>query len=272
MNRPLISIITIVYNNERGIEKTISSVINQTYNNIEYIIIDGGSNDQTVPIIKKYNDKIDYWISEPDNGIYNAMNKGIKVAKGEYLNFMNSGDTFTKNTIIEEIMNLKEENDAIIYGNIIKCYKYHTQRSCGITKSKPDIVDFYKNTIHHQSAFIKKELFNKYGLYEEKYKLASDWLFFIIAVGIGKEKVHYCKLDIAYFMMDGSSSIGKNKYTQEKETMKHKLFPEYDYIFKELSEYRSSTILTKLLNIRLKMKGNTLIKTLVHSIKSFFPD
>ena len=94
MNNPLISVVTVSYNAVTTIEKTILSVINQNYSNIEYIVIDGGSIDGTVDIIKKYADKITYWVSEPDKGIYDAMNKGIIVATGEWINFMNTGDTF----------------------------------------------------------------------------------------------------------------------------------------------------------------------------------
>jgi cellulose synthase/poly-beta-1,6-N-acetylglucosamine synthase-like glycosyltransferase len=98
-NKPLISIITVVYNGEKFLEETIKSVINQTYDNVEYIIIDGGSSDGTIDIIKKYEDYIDYWVSEKDNGIYDAMNKGIDLATGIWINFMNAGDLFFDNTI-----------------------------------------------------------------------------------------------------------------------------------------------------------------------------
>lgn len=94
MDNPLISVVTVAYNAVTTIEKTILSVINQTYPNVEYIIIDGGSTDGTVEIIKKYANKLAYWVSEPDNGIYDAMNKGAKVATGEWINFMNCGDSF----------------------------------------------------------------------------------------------------------------------------------------------------------------------------------
>ena len=97
------SIITINLNNSAGLRKTIESVVNQTFQDFEYIIIDGGSTDGSVDIIKEYSSRIDYWVSEPDRGIYNAMNKGIVQAHGDYINFMNSGDCFSKNTILEEI-------------------------------------------------------------------------------------------------------------------------------------------------------------------------
>ena len=92
--KPLISVITVVYNGEKYLEETIQSIINQTYDNVEYIIIDGGSTDGTVDIIKKYEDRIDYWVSEKDKGISDAFNKGVKVAKGDYINFQGDGDGF----------------------------------------------------------------------------------------------------------------------------------------------------------------------------------
>lgn len=108
-----ISVITINYNNHDGLKKTIQSVVSQSYNDIEYIIIDGGSTDGSVDLIKEYNDKIDYWISETDNGCYHAMNKGVKVASGEYVIFMNSGDYFYADDIIEYFVNSNPSEDVL---------------------------------------------------------------------------------------------------------------------------------------------------------------
>ena len=114
MNNPLISVVTVSYNAVTTIEKTILSVINQNYSNIEYIVIDGGSIDGTVDIIKKYADKITYWVSEPDKGIYDAMNKGIIVATGEWINFMNTGDTFYNENVFSEIFELNSYTEDVI--------------------------------------------------------------------------------------------------------------------------------------------------------------
>ena len=114
-----LSIITINYNNAAGLEKTIKSVISQTCKRYEFIIIDGGSKDGSKDIIEKYQDQITYWVSEPDNGIYNAMNKGVKVAKGEYCIFMNSGDIFVDNDVIRDVFNIGFSADIITGGIII---------------------------------------------------------------------------------------------------------------------------------------------------------
>jgi len=120
---PNITIITVSYNAVKTIEDTILSVINQTYPNIEYIIIDGGSTDGTLDIIKKYQDKITYWVSEPDKGIYDAMNKGTLKATGVWLNFMNAGDTFYDHQVLEKVFKDKDwSNTDVIYGDVVYVY------------------------------------------------------------------------------------------------------------------------------------------------------
>jgi len=169
-----LTIITINYNNRNGLKKTIESVVNQTFHDFEYIIVDGGSTDGSVDVINEYADKIDYWISEPDNGIYNAMNKGILRATGEYCNFMNSGDCFHQNDVLEKLSpNL---NIDVIWGK-------HTMNKypqpLGYPYSNVSMLTFAKGgAICHQATFIKRALFNG-NLYDEDLKIASDWKFFI---------------------------------------------------------------------------------------------
>lgn len=166
------SIITINYNNKDGLKKTIQSVLGQTYHDYEFIIIDGGSTDGSVEVIKQNADHIDYWVSEPDGGRYPAMNKGIKQAKGDYLNFMNSGDTFHSSTVLEDIskMNLTED---IITGGI---YDSEKDVSHIIKPQEVTLLTMFKNTFNHQATFIKKELFDK-RLYDEDYVIQSDAKF-----------------------------------------------------------------------------------------------
>ena len=122
IRKNIISVITVCYNAKSNLEKTILSVLNQTYSNIEYIIIDGGSTDGTIDIIKRYDDKITYWQSEPDNGIYDAMNKGIQKANGEWINFMNAGDLFASTMILQQMLDAIKPGVRILRGNIIRIY------------------------------------------------------------------------------------------------------------------------------------------------------
>jgi len=170
--KTLISIITVSLNSVKTIEKTILSVLNQTYKNIEYIVIDGGSTDGTIDIIKKYDDRISYWISEKDNGIYDAMNKGTGIAKGAYLNFMNSDDYFINDNIIYEIIPLIKNSD-IIYGDVEVRYK-----NFKVIKKEPTPKYLWMGPVNHQSSFIKKETLKKYG-YNTNNPIVADFEFFL---------------------------------------------------------------------------------------------
>lgn len=172
---PLITVITVAYNVYSTIEQTILSVINQTYPYIEYIIIDGGSTDGTIDIIKKYSSKISYWISEPDKGIYDAMNKGIHIAKGKWINFMNSGDTFYNNNVIEKVIDEANWSSDIIYGNT------NLLLSCGETIIKPQNISS-KNYMPfgHQAVFSSNKLMKKYK-FDINFKICADKNFFYTA-------------------------------------------------------------------------------------------
>lgn len=165
-DKPLISIITVVFNGEKYLEETIQSVINQTYSNVEYIIIDGGSSDGTLDIIKKYEERIDYWVSEKDTGIYHAMNKGITLVSGKWLIFINSGDYIQNNSI--QIMFEHLNNSSIVFGDV----KYESGR---IFKSSIDYKMNLKNTLHHQSVLYGINCFKSIGLFDLKYKILADY-------------------------------------------------------------------------------------------------
>ena len=151
------SIITINYNNKDGLERTVKSVISQTFQDFEYIIIDGGSTDGSVDVIKKFADRIDYWVSEPDKGVYNAMNKGIQQAHGDYLNFMNSGDCYYDKYRLEKIMKYNLEADFVI-GRDFHEDSINGSSFTSIHPLLPNSFYFYISTLPHQSAFIKKEM------------------------------------------------------------------------------------------------------------------
>lgn len=256
MIQPKISVVTVCYNAVETIEKTMLSVINQTYANIEYIIIDGGSTDGTVDIIKKYADRIAYWVSEPDKGIYDAMNKGIKVATGEWINFMNAGDSFVNHDSIHSLASSFRDENKIVYGYIIKLYEKCKSYGRPIKKKNPDEIDFILWGIDHQAAFIKKEMFEKYGLYDTTYRLASDWYFFMKVAGIHKENILYVDKPIAYFAMNGASTIHQELYLQEMNDILQSIHGK-DFVFvRELAEYRKSSFIRWLLKIRLRIKKN----------------
>jgi glycosyltransferase involved in cell wall biosynthesis len=206
-NLPKISVITINYNNSDGLNKTIQSVVSQSYNNIEYIVIDGGSCDDSKRIIENWGKQIDFWISEPDHGIYNAMNKGIAAATGEYLIFINSGDLLTHDRIIEQAVHQGMDQE-LVFGNII--YVGENLEREWIVDDELTFETFYKATIPHPSTFIKKSLFEMVGLYNEGNKIVSDWEFFMLAVCKYNCSYKHINLTIARFYLGGISSDPNN--------------------------------------------------------------
>jgi glycosyltransferase involved in cell wall biosynthesis len=178
---PLITVITVVRNGEKTLEETILSVINQTYKNIEYIIVDGASTDNTLDIIRKYEDRVDYWISEPDEGVFDAMNKSISFSRGNYIGFLNSGDYYEVNSV-NIIVNAIEMNPGVdvIYGktNLI-LFLWRRKYSYTITPSSTIDQRIKSGPVFcHQSSFVHINIFEKYGCFE-KVKVTGDWLFFL---------------------------------------------------------------------------------------------
>lgn len=208
-NVPVISIITVSFHSEKEIEKTIKSVINQTYPYIEYIIIDGGSTDGTLDIIKKYAKHISYWISEPDKGIYDAMNKGIDKATGKWINFMNCGDTFYDNHVIENVVHRINENSDIIYGDTHLIYSFGNYKLKGGKVSEQQYMPFC-----HQSSFSNSKLMKLYG-FDLKYKICADKNFFYQAY-IHHAKYEYVDLIISnYEAENGISANNLQKASYE---------------------------------------------------------
>lgn len=168
-----ISVITICYNAEETIERTIKSVLNQSYKNLEYIIIDGGSKDNTMKIVKRYKDKISSVISEPDNGIYDAMNKGVRIATGEWLNMMNAGDCYTNDEVLNEIFSTSIPKDkTVIYSD------YYTKDLLGnLVQVNIDLIN--RPSFNHQCTIYRKSLHQEHGFYTvTKPIIISDILFF----------------------------------------------------------------------------------------------
>lgn len=213
-----LSIITINLNDESGLQKTINSVVSQTFTDFEFIIIDGNSKDGSVDVIHRYKDQISYWISEKDTGIYNAMNKGIRKAEGEYLYFLNSGDVLASTDVLSGIFSDNPHEDFIC-GNFImeKGGTYKEDKSyCGRDWSFA-LYDLFSGFLCHQAFFIHKNNFEKYGLYDEKLRIVSDWKLFFQAIGIDHAKVLYRDVNVVIYNMEGlSSQIGGETIYKEK--------------------------------------------------------
>jgi glycosyltransferase involved in cell wall biosynthesis len=214
---PKLSIITINYNNLKGLKRTVESVVNQTWQEFEYIIIDGGSTDGSVAYIESQSEYIDYWVSEPDKGIYNAMNKGIAKATGEYLLFLNSGDHFV------DIKTLELNRESIAVQDIIYFNLNVVGNDSSFVKKYPDKLSFsyfINDTLPHPATFIKATLFSKVGLYDESLKIVSDWKFFIEC--ICKYNSTYIKIDetLSIFYLDGLSSNSNSKVVISEESQK----------------------------------------------------
>lgn len=208
-----VGIVTVVYNGAQLIEETILSVINQTYQKIEYVIIDGGSTDGTLDIIKKYEDKITYWCSEPDFGIYDAMNKGVAKSKSEWINFMNAGDSFYNENVLHDVFSDFDHQSAIIYGpvNCFDRYKNVVIKPMKIDKLNSNMI------FCHQSSFVKKELLNKYK-FDLNYKISADYNLFyqLYKAGYNFFETSYCIAN--YEIESGLSS--KNGYLSAKNNLK----------------------------------------------------
>lgn len=216
-----LSIITINYNNRDGLQKTIDSILPQTFRGFEWIVIDGGSTDGSRELIEQYADRFSYWVSEPDKGVYNAMNKGIKEAKGEYVNFMNSGDWFASPTILEEIFSEAHTAD-VLYGYMIRGGLDGEVNNQSMMKESLTWIDFYRDGLPHQATFIKRSLFNQLGLYDESLKAVSDWKFFVEAFVYHKATSEFIPKKIAIYAEGGISDVMGG---EERKRVAKELFP-----------------------------------------------
>lgn len=256
-----LSIITVNKNNAAGLEKTIQSVVHQTSSDFEYIIIDGASDDNSVEVIKKYSDKINYWVSEPDTGIYNAMNKGIRRASGDYCLFLNSGDFLVSpETLYNVFSEIKNNDSDIFYSDIIK-----SNNSTFILPDKITIKSQLLTRINHQNSFIKHSLFIEHGLYNENLKMSSDWEFFLSELWNYKSKFFHIKTNIAIYDINGISSNFSYRHNKEDFIALKNVFNEFSDILIEnyiycnsvyysiINNYGNSKILTLLLRIYRKL-------------------
>ena len=203
METPILSIITINYNNRAGLERTIQSVISQSCRQlIEYIIIDGNSSDGSKGILKKFSSNLDYWVSEPDKGIYNAMNKGVQMSSGEYCLFLNSGDLLHDNNVFERLTKHTFDKD-IYFGEIVATNggKAKKRRKYSLNE-EITLLTIYEGYFHHAGSFIKRDLMIKYP-YREDLKICSDRQFFIQSIIIDNCSYGSIKTPICLFDMGG---------------------------------------------------------------------
>ena len=260
-----LSIITINYNNVEGLKKTLASVAAQTYPNIEHIIIDGGSTDGSVDVIKEYAEKSSLqgreikWSSEQDNGIYNAMNKGIEIALGcrvvntnhtsnithntsqeslcDYVQILNSGDLLAASDVTERMMaaldslnaqrsTLNENGSpAILYGNMLK-QDFTTGKIIGKSREvEYSLRQYYSSTMNHDCCYFRRNLFDIYGLYDENLKIVSDWKWFLQAIGLGHVKPVYVDIDVTIFDVSGISETNLALRNQERRQVLKELLP-----------------------------------------------
>ena len=318
-----LSIITINYNNAEGLRKTLASVAAQTYPNIEHIIVDGGSTDGSVDVIREYESTLASshspfasslkWLSEPDKGIYNAMNKGIEIAlgrrvvsenhtselysndfqhstfdiqqKSDYIQILNSGDILAApdvtermvvalqqcNSTANSVSDLQQAERAIysenserstasktsdlqnwipiLYGNMIKEWpdgRRAVDRCQDKDYSPESFCYFYRGTLNHDCAYIRRDLFEKYGLYNEEMKICSDWEWYVRAIVLGGEKTVYTNIDVTVFDMSGiSESDGKNRALIQKERREYlesvlpaAVLRDYDMLSLPIEQYR----------------------------------
>ncbi len=276
-----LSIITINYNNAEGLRKTLASVASQTYRNIEHIIIDGGSTDGSVDVIKDYvsvnslnvNSLNIIWSSERDNGIYNAMNKGIEIALGRrvvnsfnrsersedknkvlpaYIQILNSGDILAAPDVTERMMNAiytvhhtpyTENIPDILYGNMIK-KDYATGKIVGKSKEvEYSLRQYFTSTMNHDCCYFRRDLFDTYWLYDENLKIVSDWKWFLQTIGLGKVKPVYVDIDVTIFDCGGISETNLELRNKERRQVLEEVLPpavlaDYDKYAFPIEQYR----------------------------------
>lgn len=226
-----LSIITINRNNAAGLEKTMCSVATQTFKDFEYIIVDGASTDGSVEVIKKLEPEFAHlkWVSEPDTGIYNAMNKGMRMASGEYFQILNSADCLASEDVVERMLSALENTGypSILYGNMIKCFP-DGKKLLDSSFAGRDItmLGMYKGTLNHDPAYIRRDLFEKYGYYDENLKIVSDWKWYMQAIILGGEKPKYANIDVTLFDMTGISETNLDLCKEERKKELDRMFPE----------------------------------------------
>lgn len=223
---PQVSIITVCLNNRKGLELTIQSVLEQEFKDFEFIIVDGGSTDGSVDLIKQNGKDIAKWVSEKDDGIFNAQNKGIDLANGTWLLFLNAGDYLHDTEVLKDVFS-KERTADIVYGNMLICYPGNVRRK-GVMPSRLTFRHMMQDTLWHPVSFIRRELFKTSGKFDEQFRIASDYEFFVRAVLVEKRFTQKVNRVISCFDAQGVSSAAssREKLNAERRTIQLKYFSE----------------------------------------------
>lgn len=245
MNRPFLSIITINYNDLEGLKETVRSVLDQSFSDREYIIIDGNSNDGSKEFIKENEQHFSFWVSEPDTGIYNAMNKGVSEAKGRYLLFLNSGDSLTSPQILQQFIEHDKFKGDVIYGDYIF--------ENGGKQYPDELTPFYfmRTSLPHQSTLFAKDVFDEMGGYDERYKIASDRAFYLKCFLSERYEFQHVPVALSTFDLSGlsnSSEWKKKKIEEDQEIFKELYgiyYPDLTNLYqtqRQLSETKRKTV------------------------------
>ena len=260
-----LSIITINYNNLEGLKRTYDSVVSQTCQDFEWIIIDGGSTDGSKEFIEEHQTHFAYWCSEPDKGVYNAMNKGITKAKGEWMNFMNSGDCFYDENTLKKIFS-ESLNADLVYGDWVR--EYHDREEMKEAPKKAFSVTVFFENVCHQAMFIRSGILKKRG-YDEDMKILADWKRWIEMSldGCSFQYVHVtvCRFEAETGLSERWNELHKQEVDVLLDTMPTVIgakFRKYDEINLQLWEYKNNPIIGE--TIRIASKGTSYRTKLLH--------
>ena len=255
-----LSIITVNLDDKSGLSRTVESIKNQNFQDFEFIIIDGGSKDESLEVIKENESLIDYWVSEKDSGIYNAMNKGINKASGKYILFLNSGDYLLSKDALS--IDFKTITQDIVYGHLT-----HNNNNVLNTSAYKDNIDlgfFFESTLPHGSTFIKRELFLNYGLYKTDYIIVSDWIFFLERIVIDSCSTLNLNKAVSVFTLGGISTRPENKDLVKQERVRYlnTIMPSF------VQAYIQSTIIRERNSKQVVFKNKALQSSLIADIEN----
>ncbi|MGB5943436.1 MAG: glycosyltransferase family 2 protein [Leeuwenhoekiella sp.] len=260
-----VSVVTINYNNSSELKKTIENVFSQSYTKFEHIIIDGGSTDESVKIIKENQEKFAYWVSERDNGIFHAMNKGILKSRGEYICMMNAGDLFYNHQTLDFTFNKKVQTADIIYGNALLESKGEIFGEKRFSKQITFDL-FRKNSLSHQACFIRKDLHDQIGLYDESLKYSSDWKFLILAICKHNASTAFIDEYLAIHNCDGLTwnPIHLPLVKEEQAKLLQVEFKHFLQDYDLLDKYRNRTVSLGDILLNFRQKAKYQLKTILN--------